>query len=36
VYQNVTDVLTNNAPIATTGQEGKRVVEIIEMMYRAM
>jgi UDP-N-acetyl-2-amino-2-deoxyglucuronate dehydrogenase len=36
VYQNVTDVLTNNAQIATTGEEGKRVVEIIEMMYRSM
>ena len=36
VYQNVTDVLTKNAEIATTGDEGKRVVEIIEMMYQSM
>ena len=35
VYQNVIDVLQGKAKIATTAQEGKKTVEIIEKIYRA-
>lgn len=33
VYANVVDVLLNNAPIATSGIEGQKTVEIIERIY---
>ena len=36
VYQNVVDVLQNNGEIATTGEEGMKVVEMIERMYAGM
>jgi UDP-N-acetyl-2-amino-2-deoxyglucuronate dehydrogenase len=36
VYENVVAVLNDGAAIATTGDEGKRVVEIIEGMYQRM
>ncbi len=36
VYQNVMDVLQNNGEIATTGEEGMKVVEMIERMYQTM
>jgi len=35
VYQNVIDVLQRKANIATTPQEGKKTIEIIEKIYRA-
>lgn len=35
VYQNVIDVLGGRARIATTAEEGKKTVEIIEKIYRA-
>jgi predicted dehydrogenase len=35
VYQNVIDVLQGKAKIATTAEEGKKTVEIIEKIYRA-
>jgi predicted dehydrogenase len=34
VYDNVIDVLKNNAPITTTAAEGLKTVEIIEKIYR--
>ncbi len=33
VFQNVVDVLLKNEPIATTAQQGMKVVEIIEQIY---
>lgn len=33
ILQNVMDVLHNNAPIATTAQEGRMVVDAIERIY---
>jgi len=33
VYQNVLDVLTHDQPIATSGLEGLRTVEVIERIY---
>jgi len=33
IIQNVLDVLHHNAPIATTAQEGRLVVNVIERMY---
>ncbi len=36
VYSNVVDVLLNGGKIATTGEEGKKVVEMIEQMYISM
>jgi len=33
VYQNVLDVLTHDQPIATSGLEGLRTVELIERIY---
>jgi predicted dehydrogenase len=35
VYDNLIDVLTNNAPITTSSYEGMKTVEIIEKIYRA-
>ncbi len=35
VYQNVVDVIINNNPIATTGFEGMKSVEIIEKIYKS-
>ncbi len=35
VYQNVVDVLTNNASISTSAYEGLKTVEIIEKIYKA-
>ena len=35
VYDNVIDVLQNNAAITTSGYEGMKVVEIIEKIYKA-
>ncbi|MBI1222765.1 MAG: gfo/Idh/MocA family oxidoreductase [Bacteroidetes bacterium] len=35
VIQNVIDVLKHNAPIATRGEDGMKVVEIIEKIYAA-
>jgi predicted dehydrogenase len=35
VYENVVDVLTNNASISTNSFEGLKTVEIIEKIYRA-
>lgn len=34
VYENVIDVLNNNSPIATGGEEGLKTVEIIENIYK--
>jgi len=34
VFQNVVDVLNGNAQIATSGNDGKNVVEIIEQVYQ--
>ncbi|MCP4458483.1 MAG: Gfo/Idh/MocA family oxidoreductase [Cytophagales bacterium] len=36
VYQNVVEVLQNNGEIATTGDEGMKVVAMIERMYQTM
>jgi hypothetical protein len=33
VYQNVLDVLTHDEPIATSGLEGMKTVEVIERIY---
>lgn len=35
VYDNVIDVLQNNAPVTTSAFEGLKTVEIIEKIYRA-
>ncbi len=35
VYDNLIDVLTQNAPITTSSYEGMKTVEIIERIYRA-
>ncbi len=35
VYDNLIDVLTQNAPITTSSYEGLKTVEIIERIYRA-
>ncbi len=35
VYDNLIDVLTQNAPITTSSYEGLKTVEIIEKIYRA-
>ena len=34
VYENLIDVLTNNASISTNSFEGLKTVEIIEKIYR--
>jgi len=36
VYENVIDVLKNNAKIATDGYEGLKTVEIIEKIYNSI
>lgn len=36
VYENVIDVLKNNAKIATNGDEGLKTVEIIEKIYNSI
>lgn len=36
MIQNVVDVLLHNAPIMTSAQEGRAVVDIIEQMYNAV
>ncbi|MBC8047481.1 MAG: gfo/Idh/MocA family oxidoreductase, partial [Fimbriimonadaceae bacterium] len=33
IIENVIDVLKNKAPIATSAEEGKNVVDIIERIY---
>jgi hypothetical protein len=33
VYQNLVDVLNNNAPIAVNSLDGLKTVEIIEKIY---
>jgi UDP-N-acetyl-2-amino-2-deoxyglucuronate dehydrogenase len=36
IYQNLVDVLTNNAPISTSAFEGLKTVEIIDKMYNSI
>jgi len=35
VYANVIDVLVHNKPVATSGEEGSKTVELIQRIYAA-